>query len=320
MKKQSKILASQEFAVFCFTLAVVLAFVLLSTSFATVANFCLILSQVSINGICAIGVSMVVFLGGIDLSSGAILALCTSCSGMFVNMGIPVFFCILMSMAIGVLCGLFNGALVARLRIPPIIATMASMNIFRGIAIVVTKGDWITGFPKYFNTLGQGRICGIPIPFWIFAIITASCGILMKYFNIGRKIYAVGGNINAAELAGMDVVRTKLIAYMISGGLIGLAGTVYASMVGTISASTTGSSLGFQILASALIGGMSINGGKGTVIGTFLGVMLLGVISNGLILSRVSEYWIDTVTGSIIIVALSINAIKNLRNQRSVMI
>ena len=93
---------------------------------------------------------MVVFLGGIDLSSGAILALCTSCSGMFVNMGIPVFFCILMSMAIGVLCGLFNGALVARLRIPPIIATMASMNIFRGIAIVVTKGDWITGFPKYF--------------------------------------------------------------------------------------------------------------------------------------------------------------------------
>ena len=221
---------------------------------------------------------------------------------------------------IGVLCGLFNGALVARLRIPPIIATMASMNIFRGIAIVVTKGDWITGFPKYFNTLGQGRICGIPIPFWIFAVITASCGILMKYFNIGRKIYAVGGNINAAELAGMDVVRTKLIAYMISGGLIGLAGTVYASMVGTISASTTGSSLGFQILASALIGGMSINGGKGTVIGTFLGVMLLGVISNGLILSRVSEYWVDTVTGSIIIVALSINAIKNLRNQRSVMI
>ena len=142
----------------------------------------------------------------------------------------------------------------------------------------------------------------------------------MKYFNIGRKIYAVGGNINAAELAGMDVVRTKLIAYMISGGLIGLAGTVYASMVGTISASTTGSSLGFQLLASALIGGMSINGGKGTVIGTFLGVMLLGVISNGLILSRVSEYWVDTVTGSIIIVALSINAIKNLRNQRSVMI
>ena len=99
MKKQSKMLASQEFAVFCFTLAVVLAFVLLSTSFATVANFCLILSQVSINGICAIGVSMVVFLGGIDLSSGAILALCASCSGMFVNMGIPVFFCILMSIA-----------------------------------------------------------------------------------------------------------------------------------------------------------------------------------------------------------------------------
>ena len=209
MKKQSKMLASQEFAVFCFTLAVVLAFVLLSTSFATVANFCLILSQVSINGICAIGVSMVVFLGGIDLSSGAILALCASCSGMFVNMGIPVFFCILMSMAIGVLCGLFNGALVARLRIPPIIATMASMNIFRGIAIVVTKGDWITGFPKYFNTLGQGRICGIPIPFWIFAVITASCGILMKYFNIGRKIYAVGGNINADKLQSSYSVMSK---------------------------------------------------------------------------------------------------------------
>ena len=320
MKKKNKILESQEFMILIFIIVVSIVFAVISDNFSSPSNIQLIFSQVAINGICTIGVSMVVFLGGIDLSSGSIQSLCAACSGMIVNIGMPLVVTILCSVLIGMSCGLLNGFLVARLRIPPIIATLASMNIIRGLAIIVTGGDWITGFPESFNGIGQGRVIGLPIPFLIFLAVTVLAAILFRYVNIGRKIYAVGGNIAAAELAGLNVVRIKLFAYILCGATIGLAGTIYASMVGTISASTTGSSLGFQILAAALIGGLSINGGKGTVLGSFLGVVLLGVIKNGLILSKVSEYWIDAVTGAVILIALAINAVQIIRRQRRVTI
>lgn len=316
MKKRKKVLESQEFMILSFIVIISIAFTLISDNFSDPGNIQLILSQVAINGICTIGVSMVIFLGGIDLSSGSILALCAACSGMIINTGMPLILTLLCSILIGMGCGLLNGFLIARLRIPPIIATLASMNVIRGLAITVTGGDWITGFPKSFNVIGQGRILGIPIPFIIFIAVATLAYLLFRYVNIGRKIYAVGGNILAAELAGLNAIRVKLFAYVLCGAVIGLAGTVYASMVGTISASTTGSSLGFQILAAALIGGLSINGGKGTVLGSFLGVILLGVMKNGLILSKVSEYWIDAVTGIIILIALAINAIQIIRCQR----
>lgn len=314
--KKKKVLESQEFMILVFIVIVSTVFGVVSDNFCVLSNIQLILSQVAINGICAIGVSMVIFLGGIDLSSGSILALCAACSGMITNAGMPLIITLICSILIGMGCGVLNGFLVARLRIPPIIATLASMNVIRGLAIIVTGGEWITGFPKSFNVIGQGRIFGIPIPFIIFIAVTVVAFLLFRYVNIGRKVYAVGGNISAAELAGLNVVKVKLFAYVLCGAVIGLAGTVYASMVGTISASTTGSSLGFQILAAALIGGLSINGGKGTVLGSFFGVVLLGVIKNGLILSKVSEYWIDAVTGIVILIALTINAIQIIKNQR----
>lgn len=316
MKKKNRILESQEFMILVFIVVISAVFAVVSENFKAPSNIQLILSQVAINGICTIGVSMVIFLGGIDLSSGSILALCAACSGMIVNSGMSLGITLICSILIGMCCGGLNGFLVARLRIPPIIATLASMNVIRGAAIIVTGGDWITNFPKSFNIIGQVRLLGLPIPFLIFIGVTAIVYLLFRYMNIGRKIYAVGGNMAAAELAGLNAVRIKMFAYISCGAIIGLSGTVYASMVGTISASTTGSSLGFQILAAALIGGLSINGGKGTVLGSFLGVILLGVIKNGLILSKVSEYWIDAVTGLVILIALSVNAIQIIRHQR----
>ncbi|HOJ11926.1 MAG TPA: ABC transporter permease [Clostridiales bacterium] len=318
--KVKKLLASHEFIVAAFVFIVYIAFSVISGNFAKVDNIKLILSQVAINGICAIGVSMVVFLGGIDLSSGSILALCAASSGMFINAGMPLYLTILISMGIGALCGLLNGFLVARFRIPPIIATLASMNVIRGVAIIITGGDWITGFPDSFKVIGQGRVLGLPIPFIIFIVITILSSLMLRYLNIGRKIYAVGGNASAAELAGFNIVGIKLFAYILCGIMIGLAGTVYASMVGTISASTTGGSLGFQVLAAALIGGLSINGGKGTTVGTCFGVILLGIMRNGLILSKVSEYWIDAVTGTVILIALVINALQVIHRQRRISI
>lgn len=311
-----KVLQRQEFWVLAFTIAMIAVFSILSKNFSSPDNIKLIFSQIAINGICAIGISMIIFLGGIDLSSGAILALCASCSGMAVNAGYPLIAVLVFSILIGAACGLLNGFLVAKLQIPPIITTLATMNVIRGVAIMVTGGDWITGFPKSFGAIGQGRFLGVPIPFIIFVFITIGVSVLVRHFNIGRKIYAVGENPEAAELAGFKIARVKLFAYIAAGTMIGLAGTVYASMIGTISASTTGSSLTFQVLAAALIGGLDINGGKGTTIGVCFGVLMLGVIKNGLILSRVSEYWIDGVTGAIIIIALVMNAFRILKKKR----
>jgi ribose/xylose/arabinose/galactoside ABC-type transport system permease subunit len=305
-------LLRQECLVTLFTALVIAVFSSIPDSnFCTLPNFRIILSQAAINGICVIGLTTCLIMGGIDFSMGAILAVCACFSGILVNHGLPVILVILLSVSTGILCGAVNGFLIAYLRIAPIIATLASMYVLRGMCAIATGGVWISDFPDTFKWPGQTTWRGIPMHFVLWIALAFSAQYILNNFNAGRKLYAAGGNPEAARLFGIDYAACRMNVYMISGALIGLSGTIYASMVGTVSADTTGLNTGGDLLAAALIGGVNINGGKGNIFGAGMGVLLMQIIRNGLIISRISEHWADAITGAIIVFALVLSYLEN---------
>ncbi|MDR1622245.1 MAG: ABC transporter permease [Synergistaceae bacterium] len=301
----------QEYIVTLFTIMVVFVFsVLPGSNFYSLPNFRIILSQAAINGICVIGLTLCLIMGGIDFSMGAVLAVCACFSGILVNRGVPVFAVLAASVLTGMLCGAANGFLIAYLRIAPIIATLASMYVLRGLCAIATGGVWISDFPETFKWPGQSTYGGIPMHFVLWLVLAFAVQFTLNNFNIGRKFYAAGGNPESARLFGIDYAAYRLSAYAASGALIGLSGTIYASMVGTVSADTTGLNTSGDLLAAALIGGVHINGGKGNVFGAGIGVLLMRIIRNGLIISKISEHWADAVTGAIIVLALVLSSLE----------
>ena len=317
MRQTKKLFLRQEFIVATFILFLILVFSLISGSrFATFSNMRIILSQVAINGISVIGLSLCVLMGGVDFSAGAILATCSCLSGMMVNSGMPVILVMFCSILIGFVCGSFNGMLIGRFRIAPIIATLASMYILRGVTTVATGGVWISDFPDRFKWPGQTVLLGTPMHFIVFLLLAFGAQFFLLKHQTGRRLYVAGGNPEAAKLAGLNYSLYRFGAYAVSGAFIGLSGTVYASMVGTVSSTTTGLSTSGDLLAAALIGGLSIRGGKGNIVGACLGVLLMQIIRNGLIISKVPEHWADTITGLIIIFALVLNAVETLKGSK----
>lgn len=311
-----KVLKRQETILSVFTMLVFFTFALLSQNFGTNANFQLILQQVANNGICVVGVGIVVILGGIDLSAGAVLALSGAFGGMLVKAGWNFFFAMCASILIGALCGAVNAFLITKLSLPPIITTLATNYLFRGAAIVMTGGSWVNNFPKEFTKYGTGRLFGTSNVFWMFVAILIAVSYMMSYLNIGRKIYAVGTNSDAAEKSGINPVRVKFFGYTLCGALIGFAGIMYAAQIGAVASTSTGLMLGTQVLAAALAGGISIAGGRGTLFGASVGILMIGIIKNGLILSKVSESWIDAITGAIILLALALNVMNSHEKRR----
>lgn len=311
-----KILSLREFPIIFFTIVVLIIFSSISPNFLTLDNLGLILQQSTTIGLVAIGMTMVILFGGIDLSVGAVLALVATVVGMLVNTGMNPWLASLIGIAIGALCGAFNGYFISKLEIPDIIVTLATMYIFRGIAVSLSGGTWVTNFPESFAFFGQGKILGVSFPVLLTITLAFVFWYILKYTQFGRRIYAIGGNKSAAKLAGMNIARTKMLAYIYSGMLSAVAAITFASKVGSVQASTAGNSLSFDVIAVVLIGGASIFGGVGTVIGTMFGALLLGMIKNGLILTKVSVFWIDAATGFLIILAIVINTIQRRRESK----
>ena len=311
-----KLFLTQEGRLVFFTILLGAAFAFFSRGqFISFSNLQGILSQMAINGICVIGLTLCVLMGGIDFSAGAILAACACFCGMIVNHGIATGISVIISILIGFLCGALNGFLISRLVITPIIATLGSMYIFRGVTTLFTRGNWISNFPAGFGWPGQTFILGVPLHFLVFVLLAAAAHYVLICCNTGRKLYACGANPEAAKLFGLNYNKYRFMVYTISGGFLGLAGAIYASMVGTVSSDTTGLNTSNDLLAAALVGGVSINGGKGTVIGACLGVLLMQIIRNGLIISRLAEYWSEAATGLIIVLALMLNVLEGYHRQ-----
>ncbi len=273
-------------------------------SFLTLGNLVNLIRQISINGILAVGVTFVLLTGGVDLSLGSLVALTGVAAALFAHPGeYPVIAPVVAGVAAGALCGAASGAVITVGRVAPFIVTLGMMTAARGLALVASGGRPVSNLSPEFTALGGGQVLGVPVPVIVLAAVAAAAWVVLARFRMGRHVYAVGGNENAARASGIRVGRVKMFVYTLCGALAGLAGVVLAARI------TTGqpnAGVGYELdaIAAVVIGGTSLSGGVGGVGGTVLGALLMGVINNGLDLLNVPSYYQQIVKGVIIVGAV----------------
>ena len=283
-------------------------------AFRTLYNVKVVIRQFSLVTIVAMGQAIVLITGMFDLSVGAIVALSGITGSYLVVMrDWPVWLSVLGAITVGCCCGLFNGFLVSKVKINPIIATVASGWIFSGIILVTTEGWPISNFPSNFAFLGQGSFLGIPLPILMMITIAIIITFFLSRTIYGRFLYAVGGNEKGCVFAGVNVGKYKIMAYAICGTLSGLAGVILASRMGSAQAES-GLSWTLPTVAACVIGGVSLQGGKGKIYGVVIGAALLGTINNILVLIRVSPYWQSLISGLILLFAVAYDSFRKGKN------
>lgn len=296
------------FLVVCVVLSII------APRFLTVSNLMIIVTQVSINALLAFGVTFVIITGGIDLSIGSTVAVTGVVAALFAHPDTyPVIVPVLAGLAAGLLLGAFNGLVITRSKVPPFIVTLGTMTIGRGLALILSKGRPVSNLSDSFNFIGGGQILGIPTPIIILVVFFIICSVLLRKTVLGRYLYAVGGNEQAAKASGIQLNKVKMVVYTLCGGLAALAGILLTSRI------TTGqpnAGVGFELdaIAAAIIGGTSTSGGTGTMTGTLIGALLIGVISNGLDLLNVTSYYQQVVMGIIIIGAVVLDSLNQHKN------
>ncbi len=277
-----------------------------SDNFFTVDNVLNVLRQVSVVGILAVGMTFVILTGGIDLSVGAVMALVgTLSAGLMVNTGLPAVPALLAGLLIGLGIGLANGFLVAWGRMPAIIVTLATMGMARGLGLIYSGGYPISGIPSWISWFGVGRIGFVPVPVIVMVVIYAFAWVLLQRTAFGRHVYAIGGNELAARLSGVKTQRVKLAVYAISGLTSALAAVI---LTGRLMSGQPNAGVGFELdaIAAVVLGGTAIAGGRGLILGTLIGAVLLGILNNGLNLMGINPYLQDVIKGGIILLAIYI--------------
>ncbi|MGI4977577.1 MAG: ABC transporter permease [Janthinobacterium lividum] len=276
-----------------------------SDTFLSAGNVTNILRQVSINAIIAIGMTLVILTGGIDLSVGAVMALSGTLMAGLMAGHLPGALAILACLGVGLGFGLANGAFVAYGKMPPIIVTLATMGIARGLALIYTGGYPISGLPPWMRFFGAGSIAGVQTPIVVMAVLYALAWVLLERTPFGRHVYAIGGNETATRLSGVRVSPAKLAVYGLSGLASALAAVVLTSR---LMSGQPGAGEGFELdaIAAVVLGGTAIAGGRGSLVGTLLGALLLGVLNNGLNMVGVNPYVQTVVKGGIILLAIYI--------------
>lgn len=284
-------------------LLLAIALTILSDRFFTVNNLLNVARQISINAIISVGMTLVILTGGIDLSVGSIVALTGSITAGLMIGGQGILPAILIGMVVGALLGLFNGLLITRAGIPPFIATLGTMTVARGFTLVYTDGRPITGMEEAFRYLGGGYLAGIPVPVVIMLVIFAIAYIMLKKTRLGRYIYAIGGNEEAARLSGINTKKILLSVYVLGGLLAGISGIIMASRLNSAQP-TAGVSFELDAIAAVVLGGTSLSGGVGTIGGTLIGALIIGVLDNGLNLLNVSSFYQQIAKGLVILLAV----------------
>jgi ribose transport system permease protein len=274
--------------------------------FLSFSNLEAILLGMSLDGLIAIGMTFVIITGGFDLSVGSTFALGGLVVGELLQSGYPVLLAIAAAVLSGAMVGLFNGLVITKVKVNPFVTTLGSMTIVRGIVLLQTQGNSLTGFPSEFVALGQGKFLGIFYPIIIMLVFLLAADILLRKSRFLRKAYYIGGNEEAARLSGIEVDKVKIWMYVIIGALSALAGIISAAKTESTSP-IAGTGAELRIIAAVVVGGASLSGGRGTIFGTFLGLMLTSIITNGLGFLRISFYSEGIVSGAILIVAVMLD-------------
>ncbi len=312
----------KTYGIFLILILMCLILSILSPAFMSMGNMMNIIRQISVIGLIAFGVTMCIITTGIDLSSGSVLALAAVVAASLAQQpdwaarmypglpALPVIVPILAGLGVGALCGFINGALIAKTGIPPFIATLGMMTAARGMALLYAQGRPISTLTSDYNFIGQGVILGIPFPVIILLVVAFISRLLLKHTKFGKYTYAIGGNENAAVVSGVNIDKYKILIYTYAGMLAGLAGVVLSSRISS-GQPGLGNSYELDAIASAVIGGTSLSGGIGTIPGTIVGALIIGVMNNGLTLLNVQAYTQLIVKGVIIVGAVILDVRKN---------
>jgi len=287
----------------------------LSDHFLTPANITNIIVQSAVVGIAAVGGTFVIVTAGIDLSVGSNVALSGMTAALLVKGGMNPLLGILVAIMIATLIGMFNGASATVLKLAPFIVTLAVQGMARGLTLQISQGQSVYALPDAFNWLGGSAIFGIPVPVYAVVIVFIVGHLLLANTTFGHKVYAVGGNREAARLAGIRDQRILFAVYAVAGACAGIAAVILVGRLGSATP-TAATGLELQVIAAVVVGGTSLFGGKGSMIGTAVGVLLIGVINNGLTLLNVSPFWIQFMQGALIFLAVLLDAVNTRRLTR----
>lgn len=294
-----------------------LALSFISDKFFTVDNGWNVLRQISVNICIAVGMTLVVLTSGIDLSVGSNLALCGAITAGLLKSGIQwpatdlyigftLLGAILMGLLTGTSVGAFNGFVITKFKVPPFVATLAMLTIARGLTLLWTQGFPISVLGSHFAYIGTGWLLGIPVPVWLSVLVIFMAYIITQKTALGRYIYAIGGNEHAAKLSGINIKKVKIIIYGLAGALAAVGGLIVTSRLDSAQPNA-GVSYELDAIAAVVIGGTSLSGGKGSIWGTVLGAIIIGVLNNGLVLLNVSPFWQQVVKGMVILIAVIID-------------
>ncbi|MGD7045717.1 ABC transporter permease subunit [Jeotgalibacillus proteolyticus] len=285
---------------------------ILSPSFLDLNNILNILRQVSINALIAFGMTFIILTGGIDLSVGSMLALGAALTAGAMTSGFDPILAILIGLLLGAAMGAFNGLIITKGKVAPFIATLATMTIYRGLTLVYTEGRPVTGLSDAFSfqMIGKGYVFGIPFPVVTMFLAFGVLWFILKKTTFGRGVYSVGGNEEASWLAGLNVDRIKIGVYTLTGVLSVLAGIILTSRLNSAQP-TAGTAYELDAIAAVVLGGTSLTGGRGWIVGTLIGALIIGVLNNGLNLMNVSSFYQQVVKGGVILLAVLLDRKKS---------
>jgi ribose transport system permease protein len=319
-KKRINSNALQQVLAFASLIVLILIFSISSSNFFQFDNIIGILLSTAVVGILALGATMIIVTSGIDLSVGTVLTLSSVMTGVFaVNLGFPVWAAVIGGIVTGAVTGLVSGTAIAKLKIPPFIATLAMMMIAKGLALVISKATpiYFTSLPS-FNKIAMGSIIpgsGIPNAIFIFFGMAILASLILNKTIIGRYTFALGSNEEATRLSGVNVNKWKVIIYMIAGAFTGVAGIVMASRLNSAQPAL-GAGYELEAIAAVVIGGTSLSGGKGTILGTVIGALIMSVLTNGLQILSVPQEWQTVVVGAVILLAVYADVLRNKKSAK----
>lgn len=307
-----------------FLILLILIFSSLHPRFLHPLNIFNVMRQISITGLIALGMTFVIIVRGIDLSVGSLIALCGLVGAVIAKGGLverfsvgvdtelanPWYWALAGSVLIGLLAGTVNGVCITKLKVPAFVVTLGGLSAYRGTALIVSDGGPISGFNEAYRWIGQGKIGMVPIPVIIFLVFIVLCHIVLKYTVYGRYIYSVGGNPEAARLSGINIDLIIISTYIITGFLVGLAAFILSARLNSAEA-VAGMGYELNVIAVVVVGGTSLFGGRGNILGTIIGAMLFGVLQNGLVLLNVSSYIQQIIIGIILILAVTFDKFSN---------